>query len=300
MRLQIIRLGAGALRFLEASPNGHLPDRHPPFRLAAMFDRSLHLERAGSYCCVGDPSIGNGPLNAIVVSMPAGRHDTQDVQIDFRTAERWVPGPLPPMPSQPAVWVALSHVAAIVARDAPREGLARLAVCRDAGSGINSALGRVAGPRLAKLEQWLLQRFAAAALGSGSPHPAPFDLLGLGPGLTPSGDDLLCGLMIGLHAIGDRNTAVEFGREIAKQAPRATSPLSAAFLAEAAGGAGSEALHLVIAAILGGARETLDYAIADVASIGHTSGWDALAGATLALGLHAGRQTSQSASLTRQ
>jgi hypothetical protein len=71
--------------------------------------------------------------------------------------------------------------------------------------------------------------------------------------------------------------------QIAKAAPLATSPISAAFLRAAAEGLGCEALHEAISAILEGRTEALARHIEALGRIGHTSGWDALAGAVLVL-----------------
>ena len=48
-------LGLHAQRFVE---------RHASARVVAAFSRSLHLESDGDFICIGDPSIGRGPLNA--------------------------------------------------------------------------------------------------------------------------------------------------------------------------------------------------------------------------------------------
>ena len=71
--------------------------------------------------------------------------------------------------------------------------------------------------------------------------------------------------------------------QIAKAAPSATSPISAAFLRAAAEGLGCEALHEAISAILEGHTEVLAGHIEALGRIGHTSGWDALGGAVLVL-----------------
>jgi hypothetical protein len=40
--------------------------RHTQARVAAVFARSLHLEASNDFLCIGDASIGRGPLNAVV------------------------------------------------------------------------------------------------------------------------------------------------------------------------------------------------------------------------------------------
>ena len=48
-------------------------ERHASAVLAAVFARSLHLEADGDFLCIGDASIGKGPLNADRQTPPAGR-----------------------------------------------------------------------------------------------------------------------------------------------------------------------------------------------------------------------------------
>lgn len=113
--------------------------------------------------------------------------------------------------------------------------------------------------------------------------PSPTDLLGLGPGLTPSGDDVLCGVLLALDAIGARPAAARLAAAISEAVGTATTPLSAAFLAAAAEGQGAEALHRFIAAAIAADLDALPETIVDLGRIGHTSGWDAMAGAVLVL-----------------
>ena len=141
-----------------------------------------------------------------------------------------------------------------------------------------SAFARVARPRVERLRAWVTARPSAPAGAT-----PPIDLLGLGPGLTPSGDDVLCGMLVALHAVGQTDMARALYAEIAKAAPSATSPLSGAFLRAAAEGLGCEALHAAILAVLEGQIEALAGRVEALGRVGHTSGWDALAGALLVL-----------------
>ena len=114
---------------------------------------------------------------------------------------------------------------------------------------------RAIGPRL-----WSGPRCracSACAHGSTGDAPPPVDLLGLGPGLTPSGDDVLCGMLVALRAVGQAGMAPELYAALAAAAPTATSPISAAFLRAAAEGLGCEALHAAIAAVLEGQADAV-------------------------------------------
>ena len=108
-------------------------------------------------------------------------------------------------------------------------------------------------------------------------------LLGLGPGLTPAGDDFLGGVLIALHALGRSAQADRLGRLVLDEAPARTSRISRAHLEAAARGLGAESVHRVLRRLLDPGSDGLDAALADAASIGHTSGLDAVAGVALVL-----------------
>jgi hypothetical protein len=276
--------GAYAQRFVEG---------HAAARVVAVFSRSLHLESDGDFICIGDPSIGLGPLNAamnpadwtrLVTAQPPvgttaciaqGAIRIGGVALDTTRTERWRPAPWPSAAKCKGVLQALQRLQCLAAEQAPVDGLAR-AVLGPAGEQ-HSAVERTARPRVELLRAWVTARPSASA---GAP---PVDLLGLGPGLTPSGDDVLCGVLVALHAVGETDRAHALYAGIARAAPTATSAISAAFLRAAAEGLGCEALHAAIAAILEGQIEALAGRIEALGGVGHTSGWDALAGALLVL-----------------
>jgi hypothetical protein len=108
-------------------------------------------------------------------------------------------------------------------------------------------------------------------------------LIGLGPGLTPSGDDLLGGMLVALHAVGETARARRLGDWVLARAAAATGRISLAHLRCAAEGDGAEPLHLVLAALGMPGTPGLEAALARLAAIGHSSGLDALAGTVLVL-----------------
>ena len=101
-------------------------------------------------------------------------------------------------------------------------------------------------------------------------------LIGLGPGLTPAGDDFVGGAMIALRASGDARLADRVAAWALPLAATNTSRISRAHLECAAQGEGHEYLHAFLSAPT---MENLDR----LASVGHTSGLDAAAGATSAI-----------------
>ncbi len=127
----------------------------------------------------------------------------------------------------------------------------------------------------------LPQEVADLAHWLGEPHGTPpTALLGRGPGLTPSGDDLLGGTMIALHALDRQDTANRLWQHLEPVTRSHTNPISRALLSAAAKGMGSARLHHAMNAYFTG--KNLDTALAGLDTIGHSSGWDAFAGVVLA------------------
>jgi len=100
-------------------------------------------------------------------------------------------------------------------------------------------------------------------------------LLGRGPGLTPSGDDLLAGLLLGCLSFGVRAGSLRAG--VAALAPAQTTALSAELLRHAARGECVPEAAAFAAALAGSGDPVA--AARRLLGVGHTSG------AALALGL---------------
>jgi hypothetical protein len=251
------------------------------------------LEADGDFICIGDASIGRGPLNAIVdlagwawaarhlppvgaaVQIGHGAMVCDRVTLITAATSSWLPPPWPGNVEREALTFALQDLARLASEKAPLDGIARVALTGAASLPV-SALERMARAPIVRVREWLGTRLERPLR-----EPTPLDLLGLGTGLTPSGDDLLCGALIALHAIGQVEAAGDLSAGISTAAGLATSPLSAAFLRAAAEGQGSEPLHETIIALL--ENRSIARPLEAVARIGHTSGWDALAGAVLVL-----------------
>lgn len=109
-------------------------------------------------------------------------------------------------------------------------------------------------------------------------------LTGLGIGLTPSGDDFLCGLLASLMARGlwEAPFSLHLRRAI-RQSERCTNPISATFLDCALAGQFSEAVIFFFQGENAADRE--HEAESRFAAIGHTSGMDTLCGIYLGLRL---------------
>jgi hypothetical protein len=125
-----------------------------------------------------------------------------------------------------------------------------------------------------------IARWIAAC--AGDPPGSAEILIGLGPGLTPSGDDLVGGILVALHALGEADRAMRLGAWALALAETGTNRISLAHLRCAAAGEGAEALHLALAALGSPGTPGLGEAVRRLAAIGHSSGLDALAGVALA------------------
>jgi hypothetical protein len=133
------------------------------------------------------------------------------------------------------------------------------------------------------LEQHRLDRLARTADVAGVGG-----LLGRGPGLTPSGDDVLAGYLLAAGAFGLEIEQVR--QAAAERAPQATSALSAQLLRHAARGEAVREL-IDLAAALTHPDATLSVVTARLLQVGHTSG-AALAWGVLLAGEHAARRYS--------
>lgn len=107
-------------------------------------------------------------------------------------------------------------------------------------------------------------------------------LAGLGPGLTPAGDDFLVGLMAGLRVrpgiLATGWTAEYSCRLIARIAAGRTATLSAAWIRHAAAGEFSQPWHELVRALASADERSIRRAAHRILATGATSGADAMAG----------------------
>jgi hypothetical protein len=126
----------------------------------------------------------------------------------------------------------------------------------------------------------------ATAIEDGQPArttAAAQALIGLGPGLTPSGDDVLTGVAAALHAVG--HPCAGSLAEALEDLDARTTFVAAAMLRHAARGDVAERTHRLLVALLAptDVPGVLEAAIRETVAWGATSGSDLLAGALLAL-----------------
>jgi hypothetical protein len=116
---------------------------------------------------------------------------------------------------------------------------------------------------------------------------AVLGLLGLGPGLTPSGDDVVAGALVTLRALGAAGAAPDgAARTVVACAHRRTPLISAGLLRHAAQGRCIPPLATTITALGGTAPPAAP--LASLLAVGHHSGSDLAHGVALALTAAAG------------
>ena len=107
-------------------------------------------------------------------------------------------------------------------------------------------------------------------------------LVGLGPGLTPAGDDLLLGYLAILNHMGDSVLHETLRKAILKRLS-GTTDVSAQMLHDAAFGHYPERAAAVVAALCRGEAESLTVLLPRLMEVGATSGSDMAAGMFAAL-----------------
>jgi hypothetical protein len=167
---------------------------------------------------------------------------------------------------------------ALAADQAPRVGLGPLLVgLVDERASVGS-LGRAAARSLSDV---------LVALGEGQAEQAisaAFPLIGLGPGATPSGDDLLVGFAAGLAAT-DHPLARPFAAGVARDASGLTTSVAQSYLVHAGRLEFSERVQVVARAILSGPEAQLPTEVQRALAWGASSGADLMVG--LLAGIHA-------------
>jgi hypothetical protein len=274
------------------------------WKAIACFRRSMYLRAGnGDIICLCSPLIDRGPLNVrcalpeatdwrcldlgaertAVVEGESLRFGSKTIFYSGR-ARIWEPAHVDNLGG--ATLARLEAVLDAAAGSAPDMGLgpvfrpARSQFALGRGRAANGVLG-AAAPALRALAQWLKNTRFRQRLRLLRPPCEAIELIGLGPGLTPSGDDYLGGLMIGLRALKRGDLATCIARLVLPEARKRTGIISHAHLACAAKGYGGEALHRTIAAIAGSGPLDSRSCLDAVGRMGATSGWDALAGAVM-------------------
>ncbi|NQV98508.1 MAG: DUF2877 domain-containing protein [Rhodospirillales bacterium] len=275
--LDIRRFGPCAADVLSGDASGSV---------VGVFRRCFYVHLDDSYICMGNTDFSDGPIN-VVTSAP----HTTDWQASGLTSgaparlsnHRLRLGPhltfslnrariwRPARPGiAPVSARSLTTLRRFFAASPPVAGLAPQVF----GAPV-AALPQAEHP-LRALSLWLAQNLTAHP--DHQQEPPVEKLLGLGPGLTPSGDDFLAGVLITLAALGETRARLHLAGAIRTHAPAATNPISAQHLYAATAGLGGAAIHDLFAALQTDNPDSQRAALKNLVAVGHTSGWDALAG----------------------
>jgi hypothetical protein len=283
-----IAIGTVARRELESDIFG---------RVTVVFDHSLYLEVNGSWICIADVNLGFGPLTVsvkgkygrewiksfsvgrLVKLSPVGMSIDNSAIISTKGVRSWQPQKGPSW-SKNSLISGLGTLENLAQAKVPAEGLGLfLFDCTERFPA--SEVSRAALNSIRVLKNWLKKNFEFQ-MPITPDKEAVAALLGLGPGLTPSGDDFLGGMLIALHVCGENSVQKQLYTQV-ESFLDSTGPVSSAHLKAASLGEGSQSLHQILNMLLEGNETQLELGIDAINQIGHTSGWDALAGVAVVL-----------------
>jgi hypothetical protein len=250
---------------LTASVNDWLVNSDYP-RILHVFDKVCNLiNEHGDVLSIVTQQIGNGPFNLVIddkvsfseylnVESPISIHDNKlilgDLTINCAGAKLWSPRP---------DWGKL-HV---------HRNIVRI---------------QVASLRIANYQPFLsdseLSNFSTALVkvDISSVENITSQLAGLGPGLTPAGDDFILGAVFAAWIIHPYEIATLLVKEITNTAAPLTTSLSAAWLRSAGKGDAGILWHHFFDALISHDHIQIIRAMDRILATGETSGADALAG----------------------
>jgi hypothetical protein len=233
-----------AVTVLDAGDAWFDPPPEGTARVQAVFSRAAYLRAGDRLLAVCGPHVPAGPLHLRLSRLPALAPGLPVRLATWRPAphHRWHPAAVDLGAGPGCDWLDLPGVPALTR-----------------AAGLNPALVAAALPLVARGDVVAL----AHVVG------------GCGPGLTPSGDDLLAGVLL-VEALRGAVPAALLAE--AALAPR-TTDVARAFLHWAARGRSIAPAHDLLAALAHGDRDAAATALRALAAVGATSG------AALALGL---------------
>jgi hypothetical protein len=241
--------------------------------VVAQHSTSCYANAAGELIWIGP---AGAPLHprSVMTSDPVGASADGAVHLVVDGVTPW----RPPALREPSAGIrdAVRALHARVAELGEPRGLGRLLV-PSAGDDLVAARARPHARALAS---------ACAADDAAAVAEAARPLLGLGAGLTPSGDDYVGGALFARRLVAGRDTAAWDAAvaRIVTDTATLTHPISARLLADLAGGEGWAPLHDLAAALAAGDLASALGAARRLTALGHTSGWDMLAGFSAGLG----------------
>ena len=226
------------------------------------------------------------PLQTLDVGLPAAarggvlRFESSPLSVDLRGAAVWrcrVPEQNADLQSPAVVqawssaWELLTHRQRLARADVIAGDLFQL----NRGSRLSQRLGWPMVQLITSTAQFDVEDSIGAAQ----------KMIGLGPGVTPSGDDILIGFLAGLWSTTGQNPDMlaflrSFGPELMHSAGR-TNQISRTYLYHATLGQFSSSLSHLAEAIAAG--DPVEMAAEEAMRIGHSSGMDSVTGLLIGL-----------------
>ena len=281
-----------------------------------VFDSAINIFFAGGLICLVPEFVRNGPLN-VTLRVPVGSsklsclgmrvgdkiivHDSRlelggRPVVSFGSAQVCAPRQkfALPMLANEEIELNLEVVRKTALRFGNMAGLGELL--------------NLCGPKVAGTERRAFNIFASAAVGriirlekafrsenKNALKCAVSDFIGLGPGLTPSSDDVLSGIVLicllySKNRGGARCASRLLARVIAEEARGRTTLVGEEFLRQAALGNGNEPVMRQCEALLTGRGELAELETRRVLAIGATSGTDMVLGIVLGTMFCLGKQ----------
>ena len=276
-------------------------------RVAALFEHSFYIAFDQDWICLGGNDLSMGPLN-LRAATPSGMiweasglqiadpvTSSEDCLAVGDTCVFATTDSVPWDPSAPGPWSAQTLANGL-------DALARLGG-PDTGMGLgdfvtadpvvhpSNSIDETVRHPIAALCRAVESAFTGEPADQQEFDAAVIALLGLGPGLTPSGDDFLGGMLIALNTLPAPALRKRLFAFIERHAPQRTNAISLAHLRAAGAGAGHQALHRILNNLLAGQTEVLPDQVIAIDKIGHSSGWDALAGICVTLRAYLSAET---------
>lgn len=236
-------------------------------RVVASLSGSLYLDAGGEIVWLGPEGASLHPRAVLVGGVPLALALGSPLAIDVGGAQIWTPADVAPAAARVVTAGCERLLARLDALGAPR-GFGALLV----GAAPEFPIDGLAPHARALAEACGRDDAPGAA-------DAARRLLGAGPGLTPAGDDLVGGAFFARVALARGAAWRAAAAAVREAAGRATHPISAALLADLLEGHGWAPLHDLLGAL--SAETALEEALAAarrLVALGHSSGWDLLAG----------------------
>ena len=294
-KIEIVSIGITASRALVSSRI---------WRLLSVYDRSFYcIDDNDNIICIALKGIGRGPFTLLCSGnerLPAGIlkslkyfsavddmlvAEGADFIINLDDASTWKESLLDVTENhRQLIENDLSYLAHRASLSAPLESFGWLIPTflpgRCCGDVKKHKMSTLLHERVSKVTKKMEKSFAVTGSACGLEQ-----LIGLGYGLTPSGDDFLAGVVMGFHKMQHHRQATLLARHFYSKAQGKTTTISLAFYRALADGRVAEP-YLRFLEMIGqeekAERENLFDRVTD---FGGTSGWDTLAGIVFGISL---------------